>query len=236
MESSMRVLLVEDQALIGESMRTSLIRENYLVEWVRDGRMVETTVSTGHFDLLILDLGLPGKSGLDILRRLRESKNAIPVIVVTARDAVDDRINGLHAGADDYVVKPFDMNDLVARIRSALHRRGGTAERCMEIGGVRITPASREVWRNGSRIGLSGKEYAIVEMLMRRPGTIFSKFQLEERLRDINDADNASKAENAERNTSLEVHIDALRRKLGKDFIGAVRGVGYFIPQPASKA
>lgn len=219
----MRVLLVEDDPMIGESVKTSLMRENCVVDWVLDGKLVETAVSTEHFDLVLLDLGLPGKSGLEVLRNLRQKKITIPVIVVTARDAVDDRIKGLDAGADDYVVKPFDMNELGARIRSILRRSSGRAETNIDIAGIRLEPNSHQVWRDGAQVCLSGKEYAIVEALMLRPGSILSKAQLEERMYGWGDEVESN---------ALEVHIHAIRRKLGSEFIRNVRGVGYFIPKP----
>jgi DNA-binding response OmpR family regulator len=223
----MRVLLVEDDPMIGESVKTSLMRENCVVDWVLDGKLVETAVSTEHFDLVLLDLGLPGKSGLEVLQSLRQKKITIPVIVVTARDAVDDRIKGLDAGADDYVVKPFDMNELGARIRSILRRSSGRAETNIDIAGIRLEPNSHQVWRDGTQVCLSGKEYAIVEALMLRPGTILSKAQLEERMYGWGDEVESN---------ALEVHIHAIRRKLGSEFIKNVRGVGYFIPKPKETA
>lgn len=223
----MRVLLVEDDPMIGESVKTSLMRENCVVDWVLDGKLVETAVSTEHFDLVLLDLGLPGKSGLEVLRNLRQKKITIPVIVVTARDAVDDRIKGLDAGADDYVVKPFDMNELGARIRSILRRSSGRAETNIDIAGIRLEPNSHQVWRDGTQVCLSGKEYAIVEALMLRLGSILSKAQLEERMYGWGDEVESN---------ALEVHIHAIRRKLGSEFIKNVRGVGYFIPKPKETA
>ncbi len=222
-ETTMRVLLVEDDAMIGESVKASLMRDNYIVDWVRDGRMVETAVSTEHFDLVLLDLGLPGKHGLEILENIRQKKNSVPVIVVTARDAVDDRIRGLDAGADDYVMKPFEMEELSARIRSALRRSSGRAEPDITLEGIRLSPASRQIWRDDEPVYLSGKEYAVVEALMLRPGNILSKAQLEERMYGWGDEVESN---------ALEVHIHSIRRKLGSEFIKNVRGVGYFIPKP----
>lgn len=221
----MRILLAEDDKMIGESVRLSLQREGYVVDWARDGRMIETALSTEHFDLMLLDLGLPGKDGLAILRGLRQQKKAIPVIVVTARDAVEDRIKGLDAGADDYIVKPFDMDELAARIRSALRRSSGRAEPEVEIMGIRLNPESRQVVRDGKPVMLSAREYAIVEALMLRPGAILSRAQLEERMYGW--------GEEIESNT-VDVHIHGIRRKLGSDFIQNVRGVGYFVPKPAA--
>jgi DNA-binding response OmpR family regulator len=219
----MRILLVEDDPMIGDSVRASLRQEGYAVDWVRNGRMADTALSSEHFDLVLLDLGLPGADGIAVLRGLRSRKIRTPVIVITARDSVEDRIKGLDAGADDYVVKPFDPDELAARIRSALRRSAGHAEPEIEILGVRINPATKEVARNGQPVLLSAREYAIVEALMLRPGAILSRAQLEQRMYGW--------GEEIESNT-VEVYIHAVRRKLGTDFIRNVRGVGYFIPKP----
>lgn len=219
----MRILLVEDDAMIGDGIRTSLQHEGYVVDWVRDGRMVVTALSTEHFDLVLLDLGLPGKSGLEVLYALRAAGKAVPVLIVTARDALEDRIKGLDAGADDYIVKPFDFDELAARMRSALRRSNGRAEPDIEIGDIVISPETRRVMRNGQPISLSAKEYAVVEALMLRPGAILSRAQLEERMYGWGDEIDSN---------AIEVHIHAIRRKLGSDFIQNVRGVGYFIPKP----
>ncbi|HJV79246.1 response regulator [Noviherbaspirillum sp.] len=222
----MRILLVEDDAMIGDAVRTSLRQDGYAVEWVRDGRAAEAALSAEHFDLVLLDLGLPDKDGIAVLQSLRQRKQTIPVIVITARDGVGERIKGLDAGADDYVVKPFDMDELGARIRSALRRSSGHAEPEIEVMGVRLNPATREVTRDGRPVMLSAREYAVVEALMLRPGAILSRAQLEERM--------YAWGEEVESNT-VEVHIHGARRKLGSDFIQNVRGVGYFVPKPGAK-
>jgi DNA-binding response OmpR family regulator len=219
----MRVLLVEDDPMIGDSVRTSLRQEGYAVDWIRNGRLADTALASEHFDLVLLDLGLPGTDGIDVLRGLRSRKKSTPVIVITARDSVEDRIKGLDAGADDYVIKPFDLDELAARIRSALRRSAGHAEPEIEILGVRVNPATRQVTRNGQRVMLSAREYAIVEALLLRPGMILSRAQLEDRMYGW--------GEEIESNT-IEVYIHSVRRKLGADFIQNVRGVGYFIPKP----
>ncbi len=218
----MRILVIEDDPMIGDAVRRSLLQEGYAVDWVRDGRAAEGVLASEHVDLALLDLGLPGKDGIDVLHELRQRKANTPVIVITARDGVDDRIRGLDAGADDYVVKPFDMDELAARIRSALRRSAGHAEPEIEVLGVRINPATREVTRDGKPVLLSAREYALVEALMLRPGAILSRAQLEERIYGW--------GEEVESNT-VEVHIHGARRKLGSDFIQNVRGVGYFVPK-----
>ena len=219
----MRILLAEDDRMIGESVRTSLRQDGYAVDWVRDGRAADAALASGHFDLVLLDLGLPARSGIEVLRDLRLRKNATPVIIITARDGIEDRVKGLDAGADDYVGKPFDLDELAARIRSALRRGAGHAEPEIEILGVRVNPATREVEREGRPVQLSAREYAIVAALLLRPGALLSRAQLEDRMYGW--------GEEIESN-AVEVHIHAVRRKLGADFIQNVRGVGYFIPKP----
>lgn len=219
----MRILLVEDDRMIGNAVRTSLRQDGYAVDWVRDGRLAESALATEHFDLVLLDLGLPERDGIEVLRSLRQRKVATPVIVITARDDVEDRIRGLDAGADDYIVKPFDLDELAARIRSALRRSAGHGEPDIEVLGVHVNRATREVKRDGRPVALSAREYAIVEALMLRPGAILSRAQLEERMYGW--------GEEIESN-AIEVYIHGIRRKLGANFIQNVRGIGYFIPKP----
>jgi DNA-binding response OmpR family regulator len=219
----MRILLAEDDAMIGDSVRTSLRQDGYVVDWVRDGRAAQAALAAEDFDLMLLDLGLPGRSGFEILHDLRQRRRRTPVIVITARDSIEDRIKGLDAGADDYVVKPFDLDELAARIRSALRRGAGLTEPEIVLGEVAVNPATREVRRGGQPVQLSAREYAIVEALMLRPGAILSRQQLAERMYGWGDE--------VESNT-VEVHIHGVRRKLGADFIQNLRGVGYFIPKP----
>ncbi|MES2932675.1 MAG: response regulator transcription factor [Pseudomonadota bacterium] len=220
----MRILLAEDDRMIGDSARTSLRQDGYAVDWVRDGLAAETALATQHFDLVLLDLGLPGKDGIEVLRGLRLRKKNTPVIVITARDGIEDRIRGLDAGADDYLVKPFDLDELAARMRAALRRSGGNAEPALQIGEVCIDRAAKSVQRAGMPVVLSAKEYALVEVLSLRPGAILSRVQLEERLYGWGDEVDSN---------AVEVFIHAVRRKLGSDFIQNVRGVGYFIPKAA---
>lgn len=219
----MRVLLIEDDRMIGDSVRTSLRQDGYAVDWVRTSGAAETALANEHFDLVLLDLGLPDKDGIDVLRNLRLHRRNTPVIIITARDGIDDRIKGLDAGADDYMVKPFDLDELAARMRSALRRSAGHAEPEMEILGVRLNPATKEVQRDGKPVMLSSREYAIVEALMLRPGAILSRAQLEDRMYGWR--------EEIESN-AIEVYIHGIRRKLGPQFIQNIRGVGYFIPKP----
>lgn len=222
----MRILLAEDDQMIGTSIRTSLQGEGYLVDMMQDGRAVSEVVLSEHFDLLLLDLGLPGRSGLDILKDVRAAGNGIPVIVITARDGIEDRVTGLDLGADDYLVKPFSARELAARIRSALRRSCGRVEPELDILGVRFNLHQRQIMKDGEPVLLSAKEYAVVEALIQRPGVILSRAQLEERLYGW--------GEEVDSNAVL-VHIHAVRQKLGADFIRTLRGVGYFVPKPGMR-
>lgn len=223
----MRILLAEDDAMIGESVRSSLRQDGYAVDWVRNGDLADAALASEHFDLVLLDLGLPGKDGIAVLRQLRARKQNTPVIVITARDDIEDRIKGLDTGADDYVVKPFNLDELAARIRSGLRRSAGHAGPEIEVLGVRLNPATRSVTHNGAPVMLSAREYALVEALMLRPGLVLSRAQLEERMYGW--------GEDVESNT-VEVYIHSVRRKLGANFIQNVRGVGYYVPKPGQSA
>ncbi len=217
----MRLLLAEDDAMIGEAVASGLRREGFTVDWVRDGRAAETALAVEEFDLLLLDLGLPSTSGLEVLRALRARGSKLPVLIVTARDAVTDKVQGLDAGADDYVVKPFDLTELSARIRALLRRHAGRAEPVIEHLGVSFNPKTRQVLREGKEVTLSAREFALLQALLDRPGAILSRPQLEQRLYGW--------GEEVESNT-IEVHIHSLRKKLGPEFIRNVRGVGYRVP------
>jgi DNA-binding response OmpR family regulator len=218
----MRVLLVEDDRMIADGLRTALRQEGHTVDHVGDARSATEAVRAGGFDLVLLDLGLPLGDGLDVLRGMRARHDTTPVIVVTARDDVRSRVGGLDAGADDYVLKPFDLDELSARIRSVLRRRDGRGEPVIEHRGIRLNPATREVWRNGAAVALSGREYAVLEALLLRPGAVLSRAQLEDRLYGWDEEIGSN---------AVEVYIHALRRKLGTDAIRTMRGVGYFVPK-----
>ncbi len=204
--------------MIGEAIRTGLKREGFAVDWVHDGEAAETALRSEPFDVLLLDLGLPRKSGLAVLTGLRMRGDALPVIILTARDAVSDRVQGLDAGADDYLVKPFDLDELAARIRALLRRKSGRTAPAIEHLGVVLDPAAHTVRRSGQDVPLSPKEFALLQLLMERPGTILSRTRIEERLYGW--------GQEVESN-AVEVHIHGLRRKLGADYILNVRGVGY---------
>lgn len=217
----MRLLLVEDDPMVGEAVREGLRQDGYVVDWVRDGRAAEAALAANAFALVLLDLGLPRKDGLDVLRSLRARREAIPVLVITARDTVQQRIEGLDAGADDYLVKPFDLDELSARVRALLRRASGRPQPVVDHGPLTLDPSTREVRLRGAPVALSAKEYALVEALTERPGIVLSRTQLEERLYGWGEEVSSN---------AIEVHIHNLRRKLGEDTVRNVRGVGYMIP------
>src|SRR5580700_7598709 len=204
--------------MIGEAIRTGLRRDGFTVDWVRDGDSADRVLRTEQFDLLLLDLGLPRRDGLQVLKALRARHEALPVLIITARDAVSDRVQGLDAGADDYLIKPFDLDELGARIRALLRRKAGRSAPGIEHLGVVLDPAAHRVTRDGEEIALSPREFALLQLLLERPGLILSRAQIEERLYGW--------GEEVESN-AVEVHIHGLRRKLGAQFILTVRGVGY---------
>ena len=218
----MRLLLVEDDAMIGEAVLQVLRAEHYAVDWVRDGAMADAALKSEHYDLVLLDLGLPQRDGLDVLRALRQRGSAVPVLVATARDGVADRIAGLDAGADDYVLKPYDIDELLARIRALLRRSAGRGEPVFEHKGVSLNPATREATLQGQPVSLSAREWAVLEALIARPGAVLSRAQLEEKLFSWKD-DISSNA--------VEVYVHGVRKKLGNDFIQTVRGLGYVVPK-----
>jgi DNA-binding response OmpR family regulator len=221
----MRVLLVEDDRMIGESLQRALRQAGYAVDWLRDGRAAESTLASERFDVVLLDLGLPHKDGLEVLRGARARGDRTPVIVLTARDAPAHRVAGLDSGADDYVVKPFDLDELLARMRAVVRRHAGRAEPAIEVDGVVLDPTTRQVTRGGAPLPLSAREYAVLEALMLRPGAILSRAQLEDRLYGW--------GEELESN-AISVYVHQLRRKLGEQFIHTVRGVGYYVGTPAA--
>lgn len=218
----MRLLLVEDDSIIGDSVRQGLRQDGFTVDWVRDGRSAELALHNEVYNLLVLDLGLPKKDGLDVLKTLRQRGNRIPVLILTARDTVADRVKGLDTGADDYLVKPFDLDELSARIRALLRRQAGRAEPAIRFGDLCLNPATHEVTLQGKPLSLSAREFSLLEVFLDRPGVVLSREQLEEKLYGW--------GEEVQSNT-VEVYIHALRRKLGQEFIKNVRGVGYMVPK-----
>ncbi|MDM4765182.1 response regulator [Pelomonas sp. SE-A7] len=218
----MRILLVEDDSMIGEQLLELLRAEAYAVDWVRDGELADAALLTESYDLVLLDLGLPKRDGMSVLRALRARKQAMPVLIATARDAVEQRIAGLDAGADDYVLKPFELHELLARIRALLRRASGRAEPVYGYKNVSINPATREVLLEGRPVTLSSREWAVLEPLLARPGLVLSRQQLEDKLYSWKDEISSN---------AVEVYIHGIRKKLGAGLIENVRGVGYRVPK-----
>lgn len=228
----MRVLLVEDDAMIGESVKVALRQEGFTLDWVRDGEAgLDAASGTaapgaggegGCYDLILLDLGLPKKSGLEVLRALRTRNIRTPVLILTARDAVADRVAGLNAGADDYLVKPFDLLELAARMHALARRAEGRAEPLLRYGTIVVNPSTREVTQADEPVKLSAREFALLSALMARPGKVWSVAQLQERLYGWDDEVGSN---------TVEVYIHALRKKFGATLIRNIRGVGYVVPQ-----
>lgn len=217
----MRVLLVEDDVMIGEAVQGALKDASYAVDWVKDGRTALSSLGSQHYDLMLLDLGLPGKDGLDVLASIRTKNNPIPVLIITARDGLSDRLRGLDGGADDYVLKPFEMEELLARMRAVLRRKSGNSAPILSNGNVTLDPANRQAGISGAdAVQLSNREFALLQALLIRPGAILSRSDLEDRIYGW--------GEEVESN-AVEFLIHALRRKLGSDSIKNVRGVGWMV-------
>ena len=215
----MRVLLVEDDEMIGDSLRAALRRQGFAADWVRDGRAADAVLASERFDAVLLDLGLPQRSGVEVLAALRARDDTTPVIVLTARDALADKVAALDAGADDYLVKPFELDEMLARLRAVGRRTAGRSRTALEAGDLRLDPATREVSRAGRSLLLSAREFALLQALLERPGAILSRAQLEDRLYGW--------GEELESN-AISVYVHQLRKKLGDDLIHTVRGVGYY--------
>ncbi|MEO6917862.1 MAG: response regulator transcription factor [Collimonas sp.] len=216
----MRLLLVEDDLMVGEAVRKGLRQDGFAVDWVQDGVAALSALAQEDYQLLLLDLGLPKKNGLEVLKSLRAGGNQIPVLILTARDAISDRVAGLDAGADDYLVKPFDLEELAARIRALLRRRSGRAEPLVELGQLTLNPATHEVTLDGQQVNLSAREFALLRAFLDRPGVVLSRAQLEEKMYGWDDSIESN---------AVEVYIHALRKKLGSNFIKNVRGIGYMV-------
>ena len=220
----MRVLWVEDDPMIGKAVQQGLTHAGMAVDWVHDGRAAELSLAQVVYDAAVLDLGLPRKDGLEVLTGVRARHDTVPVLIVTARDAVRDRIAGLNAGADDYLVKPFDLEELVARVRALIRRHAGRGSATFECGDLVVDSIAKTVSLAGRRVEVSARELAILEALMRQPGAVLSREALEEAVYGW-DHPVASNA--------IEVHLHNLRRKLGTDVIRNVRGVGYRVAEPS---
>ena len=206
--------------MIGESVWDLLRTEGYAVDWVKDGEMADATLASQSYDVVLLDLGLPRCDGLAVLRRLRDRKDRTPVLITTARDALAQRVEGLDMGADDYIVKPYELEELLARIRALIRRAAGRAEPVYEHLGVSIDPVTREVSVMGQHVSLSAKEWAVLELLIARPGMVLSRKQIEDKLYSWKDEVSSN---------AVEVYVHGLRKKLGMELIQNVRGVGYMI-------
>ena len=220
----MRVLLVEDDAMIGTAVQNALRDASYAVDWVVDGDMALLSLAALHYELVLLDLGLPRKDGMTVLQTLRSAGNTVPVLVLTARDATEDRVAGLDGGADDYLVKPFEFSELLARMRALTRRQGVAAGPTLSNGRVALDPATHEATVDGAVVRLTAREFSLLQALMVRPGAILSRAELENRLYGWN--------EEVESN-AVEFLIHALRKKLGAETIKNVRGVGWMVPKTA---
>lgn len=225
-ESAMRILLVEDDQMIGEAMSVALKDAAYAVDWVKDGVSALNVLEHGEHQAVLLDLGLPGRDGLEVLRRLRQAGNRISVIVITARDGVDDRIKGLDFGADDYLVKPFDIQELLARLRAVIRRQGGQAANVLSNGKVSLNLGTREATCGDAVELLSAREFALLHALLLHPGAILTRAELEERIYGWN--------EEVESN-AVDFLIHGVRKKLGAEVIKNVRGAGWMVVRPEAK-
>jgi two-component system OmpR family response regulator len=217
----MRILLVEDDPMIGDAIQGALNDASYATDWVKNGLTALATLETQHYDLVLLDLGLPGKDGLDVLDHIRGRNNPVPLLIITARDSLNDRLRGLDGGADDYLVKPFDMAELLARMRAVLRRKGGSALSVLDNGVVSLDLISKQATTVENRdIQLSSREFALLQALLVRPGAILSRSDLEDRLYGWG---------NEVESNAVEFLIHALRRKLGNHVIKNVRGMGWMV-------
>lgn len=214
----MRLLLVEDDEMIGETIVETMRQTGYAVDWARDAREADLSLLHDLYDLVMLDLGLPGDDGLNVLKRYRQRQGNAPAIILTARDAVQSRIDGLDAGADDYLVKPFDLDELSARVRALLRRRTGQTNPLYTHGGLVLNPVTHEVTLDGEALALVPREFSLLQILIEEPSRVFTRSEIEEKMYGW--------GEEVDSNT-IQVHIHSLRRKIGADWIVTVRGVGY---------
>jgi DNA-binding response OmpR family regulator len=219
----MRILLVEDDPLLGDGMQKSLGHLGFTVDWLRDGKQAEHALSSEEYAAVVLDLGLPQRDGFTLLHTAREAGLRTPVLILTARDTTPDKLKGFSLGADDYVVKPVDMEELAARLHALIRRSGGHAAPRLCIGAIELDPAAHRVWREGQAVELSAREFAILEQLMQNAGRVLTRAQLEESLYGWGDSVDSN---------TVEVFIHHLRKKLGADFIRTLRGIGYSVERP----
>ena len=216
----MRLLLVEDDEILGDGLQVGLRQAGYTVEWLRDGQAADNALMHNNFDLVVLDLGLPNLSGIQVLKKMRGRDDKTPVLILTARDSVEDRITGLDSGSDDYLVKPFDLDELCARLRALSRRSAGHAAPTLSHGEVELDPAAHRVTLAGQEVNLSGREFALLHYLLENIGRVIPRSRLEETLYGW---------EGEVESNSLEVFIHHLRKKLGQNLIRTVRGIGYTI-------
>ena len=216
----MRILLVEDDKLLGDGIRAGLTQADFAVDWVQDGILCDTALQTETYAAVVLDLGLPRLSGLELLRRLRARRDSTPVLILTARDAVGDRVKGLDSGADDYLIKPFDLHELAARLRALIRRGQGSTAPVLRLHGVLLDPAQHRVEYHGQPVELTARQFALLQELMLNAGRVLSREQLEQRVYPW--------GEELESN-AIEVHVHHLRRKLAPELVRTVRGVGYLM-------
>lgn len=220
----MRILLVEDDAIIGNGIRVGLARLGFGTDWFRDGQEGLDALAAAPYDAVVLDLSLPGMDGLDILRRWRRQGRDVPVLILTARGALDQRLEGFHSGADDYLGKPFALEELAARLQALIRRRHGQTAACLAHGGVSLDTASRRLVRNGEEISLPPRALALLELLLLHRGQALTRRQIEEHLYPWGEEISSN---------AVEVHVHAIRRKLGRDFVKTVHGVGYMLGDEA---
>lgn len=219
-KAPMRILLVEDDPLLGDGLMVGLRQIGFVVDWVRDGMAADLALKNETFDLVVLDLGLPRLTGMELLDRLRKKEQTLPVLILTARDATGDKVAGLDAGADDYLVKPVDLDELAARIRALLRRATGRATPVLRHGDIVLDPAARRVTRGGQAVDISTREFSLLQTLLENAGRVMSRSRLEQSLYGWREEPDSN---------VLEVHIHHLRRKLGNELIKTLRGVGYVI-------
>ena len=218
----MRILLVEDDALLGDALQVGLREQGFAVDWIRDGAAGEAALAADEFTAVVLDLGLPRMSGLELLQRVRNRGDHTPVVILTARDAVDDRVRGLNLGADDYVVKPVALKELAARLRAVARRAQGTASGVIIVGRLSVDPASHAVTLDDKPVELQPREFALLQELALRAGRVVTRTQLETQLYEWDRSVDSN---------AIEVHVHHLRRKLAPELIRTVRGVGYMVPR-----
>ena len=218
----MRILLVEDDPELGDGLTIGLRQAGFAIDWVKDGNSADRALQSETFDLAVLDLGLPRLSGMEVLSRARSRRQTLPVLILTARDATGDKVSGLDAGADDYLVKPVDLDELAARIRALTRRSAGRAAPLLTRGDLTLDPAAHSVTLAGAPVELSSREFSLLQMLLENAGRVLSRSQLEQSVYGWRDEPDSN---------ALEVHIHHLRKKLGSELIRTLRGVGYTIPR-----